>query len=93
MIIAFASSKGGVGKSTTCAAVGARLAQRGEDVLILDLDQNRTVERWGRKANLKGLTVRAIDRDTFTTVFREALRRSPPTTSSSISLVHVKRPC
>ena len=73
MIIAFASSKGGVGKSTTCAAIGARLAQRGEDVLILDLDQNRTVERWGRKANLKGLTVRAVDRDTFTTVFREAL--------------------
>ncbi len=34
MIISFASSKGGVGKSTVCAAVGARLAQRGEEVLI-----------------------------------------------------------
>lgn len=72
MIIAFASSKGGVGKSTICAAIAARLAQRGEEVLVLDLDQNRTVERWGRKAKIPGLTVRAIERDSFTTVIREA---------------------
>ena len=71
MIIAFASSKGGVGKSTTCAAVGARLAQRGEQVLILDLDQNNTLARWGRKASIPGLTVKAIERDDFTNVFRE----------------------
>ena len=71
MIISFASSKGGVGKSTTCAAIGARLAQRGEQVLIIDLDQNRTLERWGRKAKIPGLTVKAIERDNFTTVFRE----------------------
>ena len=73
MIVSFASSKGGVGKSTICSAIGARLAQRGEEVLILDLDQNRTVERWGRKATVPGLTVRAIERDAFTTIFREAL--------------------
>ncbi len=72
MIVAFASSKGGVGKSTICAAIGSRLAQRGEEVLILDLDQNRTVDRWGRKANIKGLTVKAIERDSFTAVIREA---------------------
>ncbi len=72
MIVAFASSKGGVGKSTICAAIGARLAQRGEEALILDLDQNRTLERWGRKTKVPGLTVRAIERDAFTTVFREA---------------------
>jgi chromosome partitioning protein len=71
MIVSFASSKGGVGKSTSCAAVGARLAQRGEQVLIIDLDQNRTLERWGRKANIPGLTVKAIERDDFTNVFRE----------------------
>jgi len=73
MIVSFASSKGGVGKSTTCAAIGARLAQRGEQVLIIDLDQNRTLERWGRKANIPGLTVRAIERDNFTNVFRETM--------------------
>jgi chromosome partitioning protein len=78
MIVSFASSKGGVGKSTICAAIGARLAQRGEQVLILDLDQNRTVERWGRKTKVTGLTVKAIERDSFTTVFREALISNPP---------------
>ncbi|MGO9546805.1 MAG: AAA family ATPase [Rhodomicrobium sp.] len=71
MIISFASSKGGVGKSTTCAAIGARLAQRGEQVLIIDLDQNRTLERWGRKAKIPGLIVKAIERDAFTQEFRD----------------------
>jgi chromosome partitioning protein len=71
MIVSFASSKGGVGKSTICAAIGARLAGRGEEALILDLDQNRTVERWGRKANIKGLTIKAIERDSFTTLIRD----------------------
>jgi chromosome partitioning protein len=74
MIVSFASSKGGVGKSTTCAAVGARLAQRGEEVLIIDLDQNRTLDRWGRKAKIPGLTVRAIERDRFTQEFRDAVK-------------------
>jgi chromosome partitioning protein len=78
MIVSFASSKGGVGKSTICSAVGARLAQRGDEVLILDLDQNRTVERWGRKARIAGLTAQAIERDSFTTVFREAAATNPP---------------
>src|ERR1700674_784427 len=73
MILSFASSKGGVGKSTSCAAVGARLAQRGEQVLILDLDQNGTLERWGRKASIPGLTVKAIERDQFTNIFRETV--------------------
>ena len=73
MIISFASSKGGVGKSTTCAAIGARLAMRGEQVLIIDLDQNKTLERWGRRANIPGLTVRSCDRDGFTSLFRETV--------------------
>ena len=57
MILVFASSKGGVGKSTTCAALGAGLALEGQRVLILDLDQNRTVHRWSRKTAIPGLTV------------------------------------
>jgi len=73
MIISFASSKGGVGKSTSCAAVGARLAQRGEQVLILDLDQNGTLARWGRKASIPGLTVKAIERDDLHHMFRETV--------------------
>ncbi len=73
MFISFASSKGGVGKSTTCAAVGARLAARGEQVLIIDLDQNQTLERWGRRAKVPGLTVVGSDRDGFTTLFRDTV--------------------
>lgn len=39
----------------------------------MDLDQNRTLDRWGRKAKLPGLTVRAIERDNFTSIFRETV--------------------
>lgn len=72
MILTFASSKGGVGKSTACAAIGARLTKRGESVLIIDLDQNMTLERWGRKAKIAGMEVRSVGPDDFTTVFRVA---------------------
>ena len=42
-------------------------------MLIIDLDQNRTLERWGRKAKLPGLIVKAIERDNFTQEFRETV--------------------
>ncbi len=71
MILVFASSKGGVGKSTICAALGAALALRGERTLILDLDQNRTVERWSRKAPIDHLDVEAVPAAAFTNRLRE----------------------
>ncbi len=71
MILSFASSKGGVGKSTTCTAIAAKLAQDGGTVLVLDLDQNQTVARWALKAAMPGLEVRAVAPDTFTAVFRD----------------------
>lgn len=77
MIISFASSKGGVGKSTCCAAIGAALALQGdgedERVLILDLDQNRTLARWSQKIDIEGLEIKAVDRDDFTSTFRKAV--------------------
>lgn len=72
MIITFASSKGGVGKSTTCAAIASELALRGDRVLLIDLDQNRTLERWSRKAPIKGLTVAAVEANKFGTVLKQA---------------------
>ncbi|MBU2531164.1 MAG: ParA family protein [Alphaproteobacteria bacterium] len=45
-IIAFASPKGGVGKSTMCACLASVLASRGHQVTVLDIDQNRTLHQW-----------------------------------------------
>ncbi len=73
MILVFASSKGGVGKSTTCAALGAALALEGQRVLILDLDQNRTVHRWSRKTAIPGLTVEAVTMGEFTGILKSRL--------------------
>jgi len=72
MIITFASSKGGVGKSTTCACVASALALQGARVLLIDLDQNRTLDRWARKAPIAGLSVTAIDPKMFVEFFRAA---------------------
>ncbi len=71
MIVSFASSKGGVGKSTCCAVIAAKLARDGDRVLVLDLDPNQTVARWGRKANIANLVVETVPPDGFTPVFRE----------------------
>lgn len=71
MILTYASSKGGVGKSTTCAAVASALALEGSRVLIIDLDQNRTLERWSRRGLADGLTVAAVDPQKFGSYFRE----------------------
>jgi chromosome partitioning protein len=71
MILTFASSKGGVGKSTTCAAIASALALGGERVLLIDLDQNRTLQRWSKKAPIEGLTVQAIEPKDFGNVFRD----------------------
>ena len=76
MIITFASSKGGVGKSTACACIAAALAMRGEEVLVLDLDQNRTLATWAKTARAANtafaqLTIIAPDAAEFTQVLRE----------------------
>jgi chromosome partitioning protein len=44
--IAFASPKGGVGKSTSCLAVAGALAAHGHPVHIVDFDQTQTIWRW-----------------------------------------------
>ena len=72
MILTFASSKGGVGKSTTCAALAAALTLQGARVLLIDLDQNRTLDRWAKKAPIDGLTVAAVATDKFGAFFRDA---------------------
>lgn len=75
MIVSFASSKGGVGKSTTCAAVAAKWAQDGRSVLVLDIDLNQTVARWAKKANMSSLEAIALAPDDFSAVFRNKAGR------------------
>lgn len=71
MIISFASSKGGAGKSTTCAAIAAELAREGANVLLFDLDPNRTLDRWAKRAPFPGLTVVAPESDAFPALLRD----------------------
>jgi chromosome partitioning protein len=71
MILTFATSKGGAGKSTTCACISAELAVRGSRVLVMDLDPNRTLDLWARQFPIEGLTVTTVDRDRFSDHVRE----------------------
>ena len=83
MILTFASSKGGVGKSTTCAALASALALEGARVSLLDLDQNRTLDRWAKKAPIEGSASRPSRPMNSVTSF--AGTRPPASTTISAS--------
>ncbi len=81
MIITFASSKGGVGKSTACICFAGALAARKEQVLILDLDENNTATRWTRTSQKtemvsEFISVKAIEPAKFPGYIKE-LASSP----------------
>lgn len=48
-IVGFLNSKGGVGKSTLCAAIAVRAAQESRRVCIVDLDPQESVADWWRR--------------------------------------------
>lgn len=79
VIITFASSKGGVGKSTSCAAIAGAIAARGYRVAILDLDQNQTLYRWFRQhtPDIAGLKVVAANPDDFNAELEKARGERP----------------
>lgn len=62
-VIAFASPKGGVGKSTLCLSFAGALAARRETVIVVDFDATGTLLRWfttnPSAQTIPGLTVRA----------------------------------
>jgi chromosome partitioning protein len=61
VFLSFASPKGGVGKSTTCASVAGALASHGHPVHILDLDQTRTLHRWVSRFRPQGITLDSVN--------------------------------
>jgi chromosome partitioning protein len=80
LIITFASSKGGVGKSTTCVALAGAYAKAGARVHIVDLDNNRTVSRWlaDDAARPAAITVSSPDPQILTEHLQEAARHYAP---------------
>jgi chromosome partitioning protein len=78
MIISFASSKGGVGKSTTAASVAAGLALSGARVHVIDLDQAEALSRWSRKVSVPGLSIAAVAREAFTGYLRDLMGGDGP---------------
>jgi chromosome partitioning protein len=80
MILTFASSKGGVGKSTSCVALAGAYAKAGQRVHIVDLDGNRTVTRWlaDEAARPPRITLSAPDPQILTEHLQEAARYYAP---------------
>jgi chromosome partitioning protein len=80
MIITFASSKGGVGKSTSCVALAGAYAKAGQRVHIIDLDSNKTASRWlsDDKVRPANLTLSAPDPHILTEHLQEAARHFAP---------------
>ena len=82
-IISVLNQKGGVGKTTTCVNLGAALARRGQEVLLVDMDP---------QANLTvhvGVDPRMVDRTTYSLLLgkhaiAEAVR---PTSTAGLSVL------
>jgi chromosome partitioning protein len=53
-VVGFLNSKGGVGKSTLCAAIAVRAAQESPRVCMVDLDPQESVADWWRRRGQPG---------------------------------------
>jgi chromosome partitioning protein len=74
LIIAFASPKGGVGKSTSCLNIAGALCAHGYPVHVIDLDQTQSLYRWftTRQPNVPGLTVESVPEADFIEALKTA---------------------
>ncbi|AWB07999.1 ATP-binding protein (plasmid) [Azospirillum humicireducens] len=74
-IISFASTKGGVGKTSLVMALTSELRRRKASVLLLDCDPNRHLAEWARRRNDAG--VRVLDEITESNV-RQTVQENAP---------------
>lgn len=56
MIITIANSKGGSGKSTITINLATKLALEGKDVLVIDTDEQKSIEKFSNIRNAKELS-------------------------------------
>lgn len=69
-VIVCASSKGGVGKTTTSLLLATELAHQGAEVTLIDGDENRPLSRWSKRdGKPKNITV--LDGVTEETIIEE----------------------
>lgn len=69
-VIVCASSKGGVGKTTTSLLLATELAHQGAEVTLIDADENRPLSRWSKRdGKPKNITV--LDSVTEETIIEE----------------------
>lgn len=74
-VVVFASSKGGVGKSTSALCLGQTLAREGFSVHILDADPNAPILSWAENTNLDGENLQVVGPLTEDNIF-EAIEKS-----------------
>lgn len=74
-VLAVASGKGGVGKSTTCLTLGALLAESGQRVLIGDCDAQGSASAWLGVSAVGDVTL--MDVLAGRAALRDIVRRSP----------------
>jgi len=56
-VVSLASTKGGVGKTTTIMALASEARRRGQAVLLVDCDANRHLAEWARRVDSPALQV------------------------------------
>ena len=72
-VLAVASAKGGVGKTTIAILVGTELALEGYKIALLDCDLNQHATAFGEKADIQGFTViPSVDEANVLSALRQA---------------------
>lgn len=84
-IIAFASPKGGAGKTTSATILAAELADEGADVTVIDADPNKNITEWAERPGTPA-KVRVVTSVTEETIIDEIERAAAETAFVVIDL-------